>query len=71
MMWAYEGCVLPGNRIIVGRWSWITDTQIQDDDIFSGPFIFWNVDDSRADPPIEETESLDFLESLKDLKIGI
>jgi hypothetical protein len=68
-MWAYEGCVLPGNRIIVGRWWWITDAEIQNDEIFSGPFIFWNVNDSDANPPIEEKESIDFLMSLKDLGI--
>ncbi|ORY07802.1 hypothetical protein BCR34DRAFT_489227 [Clohesyomyces aquaticus] len=33
-LWAYEGVVLPGGRIIIGRW-WLD---------YSGPFIFWAVE---------------------------
>jgi hypothetical protein len=70
-MWAYEGCVLPGNRIIVGRWWWINDADVMADEIYSGPFIFWNVNNSDAYPPIEEKEAMDFLRTLKDSGIGI
>ncbi|KAK4507465.1 hypothetical protein PRZ48_001200 [Zasmidium cellare] len=37
-LWAYEGVVLPGGKIIVGRW-WNPDG-----DSYSGPFILWCVD---------------------------
>lgn len=40
--WAYEGAVLPGGKIILGRW-W---SPFDDDGLKRciGPFIFWNVD---------------------------
>ena len=40
--WAYEGVVLPGGKIILGRW-W---SLLQDEEDFTcmGPFIFWEVD---------------------------
>lgn len=39
--WAYEGVVLPGGKIILGRWWSPMDDRSQ---CFStGPFIFWNV----------------------------
>ncbi|KAF2161817.1 hypothetical protein M409DRAFT_27873 [Zasmidium cellare ATCC 36951] len=37
-LWAYEGVVLPGGKIIVGRW-WDPE-----DGSYSGPFILWCVD---------------------------
>ena len=40
--WAYEGVVLPGRKIIVGRW-W-SPLQDPDEMICMGPFIFWEVD---------------------------
>lgn len=42
--WAYEGVVLPGGKIILGRW-W---SPIQDSDEMTciGPFIFWEVDEA-------------------------
>jgi hypothetical protein len=58
--WGYEGCVLPGGRIIVGRW-WEANVDIDSPDLYSGPFMFWNVDRSTADPSIDEGEALDFL----------
>lgn len=45
--WGYEGCVLPGGRIIIGRW-FHANSDLNDEDIMSGPFIFWNVDKSEA-----------------------
>ena len=41
-LWAYEGVVLPGSRIIIGRW-WSPDDTI-DGENYSGPFILWCVD---------------------------
>jgi len=40
-LWAYEGVVLPGGKIIVGRW-W--NPLRSDEEAYSGPFIFWCVD---------------------------
>jgi hypothetical protein len=44
-LWAYEGVVLPGGEIIVGRW-WAPDdsSEIGKMTMYSGPFILWNVD---------------------------
>ena len=39
--WAYEGIVLPGRQMILGRW-W-SPFHTEDDDAICGPFIFWNV----------------------------
>ena len=48
--WAYEGVVLPGGMMILGRW-W---SPMDDDERREcmGPFIFWNVadpDDGKGD----------------------
>ncbi|KAF2271401.1 uncharacterized protein EI97DRAFT_283724 [Westerdykella ornata] len=44
-LWAYEGVVLPGGRIILGRW-WNAspDPNHPDYGCNSGPFIWWAVD---------------------------
>jgi hypothetical protein len=42
-LWAYEGVVLPGGMIMLGRW-WHPSGG--DEGEYSGPFIFWNVDAS-------------------------
>ncbi|KAF2638019.1 hypothetical protein P280DRAFT_405709 [Massarina eburnea CBS 473.64] len=42
-LWAYEGVVLPGSRIILGRWWYASETEDLDKD-YSGPFILWAVD---------------------------
>lgn len=41
-LWAYEGVVLPGGRIVVGRW-WNPAAGVGEDQ-YSGPFILWCVD---------------------------
>ncbi len=41
-VWAYEGCVLPGGTVIVGRW-WDLHGDPEDIDCLSGPFLWWNV----------------------------
>jgi hypothetical protein len=42
-LWAYEGVVLPGNQVIVGRW-WSPSNPIMPSKVYSGPFILWNTD---------------------------
>ncbi|KAK7606833.1 hypothetical protein BKA81DRAFT_382050 [Phyllosticta paracitricarpa] len=48
-LWAYEGVVLPGGKVILGRW-WSPDANVPADQRYSGPFIFWNVD--ACDQPL-------------------
>ncbi|KAJ9647878.1 hypothetical protein H2199_001654 [Coniosporium tulheliwenetii] len=45
-LWAYEGVVLPGGQIMVGRWWSPDDTALTSKNMYSGPFVFWNVDRS-------------------------
>jgi hypothetical protein len=65
-VWAYEGCVLPGGRMILGRWRDARADPATPDSTVSGPFIFWNVDRSTVCPPIETEEALDFAKSVHD-----
>lgn len=46
-LWAYEGVVLPGGMLMVGRW-WSASDERGVEDSFSGPFVLWNVDRSVA-----------------------
>ncbi|KAH8592515.1 hypothetical protein B0O99DRAFT_517653 [Bisporella sp. PMI_857] len=73
-VWGYEGCVLPGGRIIIGRWFDATfhfaHSDVEPLKWFSGPFIYWNVDRCAAEDPILPQEALDFLAHLNDLGIG-
>ena len=62
--------MLPGGRIIVGRWWDLTADPSHPVDIFGGPFIWWNVDNSTAEPPISSEEALNFLDSIHDPNIG-
>jgi len=55
-LWAYEGVVLPGGQIIVGRW-WSPEEDSSD--LYSGPFIFWNVDKAVALGDEDEGEEMD------------
>lgn len=43
----YEGCVLPGGRIVVGRW-WDAFGDPKMDNTASGPFLWWNLERSAA-----------------------
>ena len=59
-LWAYEGVVLPGGQIILGRW-WAVDTHgigRRAEDTYSGPFLLWCVDG----PKYEEMEEADHQE---------
>jgi hypothetical protein len=40
-LWAYEGLMLPGGKIMIGRWWCPTDGN--GSGMYSGPFILWNV----------------------------
>lgn len=42
-LWAYDGVILPGGQIIVGRW-WAPENGVPDAHQYSGPFILWNID---------------------------
>ncbi|KAF2869747.1 hypothetical protein BDV95DRAFT_85486 [Massariosphaeria phaeospora] len=53
-LWAYEGVVLPGGRIILGRW-WYASGNVNLDDDYNGPFIFWAVEE----PELEDEEDSD------------
>ncbi|TVY28683.1 hypothetical protein LHYA1_G002430 [Lachnellula hyalina] len=46
-LFCYEGCVLPGGKIIVGRW-WDAFADPRDDSTASGPFIWWNIERNAA-----------------------
>ena len=65
-VWVYEGVVLPGGRMILGRWSQPFGDQDTLDSVDSGPFIFWNVDRSTANPPIDKDEAWKFGEQIDD-----
>lgn len=53
-MWAYEGVVIPGGRVIVGRF-WrpleenprrgVGEVGYVGEGLYSGPFVFWCVDE--------------------------
>ena len=40
--WAYEGVVLPGGKIVLGRWWSPLDEGGERE--WMGPFVFWNVE---------------------------
>jgi hypothetical protein len=56
-LWAYEGCVLPGGEMIVGRWfyldpnvpaSSVGNANFDGSGPYSGPFIFWKTPQSSG-----------------------
>ncbi|KAI7209615.1 hypothetical protein KC333_g8640 [Hortaea werneckii] len=51
-LWAYEGVVLPGGQIILGRWWCPSDGT--GEWMYSGPFILWCVDRSDAGVAVDE-----------------
>lgn len=42
-LWAYEGVMLPGGKVLIGRW-WSPDDNAGTYDEYSGPSIMWRVD---------------------------
>jgi hypothetical protein len=69
-VWAFEGCVLPGGRIIVGRW-WDSTSDPNEVTTQSGPFLWWNVDTSAATVPIRQNEAFEFLDTVVDPEMGL
>jgi hypothetical protein len=67
--WAYEGCVLPGNEIMLGRWWRVEPDPAQQEPAYSGPFIFWRVEGSAEDKVKKATDAVKFLESISDFMI--
>ena len=55
-LWAYEGVVMPGGQIMLGRW-W-SPNDGTGDSMYSGPFILWCVD-SRGKIDQEDEEMPD------------
>jgi hypothetical protein len=57
-LWAYEGIVLPGSQIIVGRW-WSPEDTPTGHNMYCGPFILWNTDcESAANPSANSIQTL-------------
>lgn len=56
--WLYEGCLLPGARTIVGRWTTFDEDEDEDENDgpgttgWEGPFIMWAV--SKEDYELEK-----------------
>jgi hypothetical protein len=46
-LWAYEGVILPGGQIIIGRW-WAPEG-LSEERQYSGPFILWCVDEAYTE----------------------
>ncbi|KAG4429859.1 hypothetical protein IFR05_014659 [Cadophora sp. M221] len=63
--WCYEGCVLPGGRIIVGRW-WSALGDPNSSATNSGPFLWWNTHRS-GEEEIKEHEALEFMSMFENL----
>lgn len=45
-LWAYEGVVLPGGQIVLGRW-WSPSAGERGEAMYSGPFVLWCVDGAK------------------------
>ncbi|XP_014555418.1 hypothetical protein COCVIDRAFT_38776 [Bipolaris victoriae FI3] len=54
-LWAYEGVVMPGGRMILGRW-WFASESMATQLDYNGPFILWAVDEPEMDGEEEEEE---------------
>lgn len=62
--WAYEGCVLPGGQIILGRWWSALHPDLEDGGKYSGPFMFWCVDGTQEDKLKTVEEAAKFINDL-------
>ncbi|OBT79980.1 hypothetical protein VF21_01140 [Pseudogymnoascus sp. 05NY08] len=67
--WAYEGCVLPGNQIMLGRW-WCPTGVMDRGYTYCGPFIFWRVSGSAEDRMRTTGDALNFLERVEEKTVG-
>lgn len=68
--WLYEGIVIPGGQIMLGRW-WNGDSDdAGDGQSYCGPFLFWCVEEAGEaqvpEPSGEKNKkALDFIRSIK------
>lgn len=62
-LWAYEGVVVPGGQIILGRW-WSPFRDDAAGNSYCGPFIFWQV--SSEVEKNNTLVALDFLNTVKE-----
>ncbi|KAI9739003.1 MAG: hypothetical protein M1818_005317 [Claussenomyces sp. TS43310] len=65
-LWAYEGLVLPGGQLMLGRWWSPVRGVLADGGTYCGPFIFWAVDDAGLEDRSIATvdAALQFLDSV-------
>lgn len=65
--WFYEGLVLPGGAMIVGRWynriGYAPGVSLQFGNFQSGPFLWWNVDRCDSTRPIDLEEAFVFFDA--------
>lgn len=67
--WAYEGCVLPGNQIMLGRW-WSPTGVMERGRTYCGPFIFWRVSGSVEDRMRTTDDAVAFLDLVEKKTVG-
>ncbi|OBT69421.1 hypothetical protein VE03_01163 [Pseudogymnoascus sp. 23342-1-I1] len=67
--WAYEGCVLPGNQIMLGRW-WSPTGSMERGRTYCGPFIFWRVSGSVEDKMRTTDDAVAFLDRVEQMTAG-
>jgi len=64
-LWAYEGCILPGNHIMLGRW-WSPFGTSPSGRSYGGPFIYWNVAGSPEDKVKKIKDAVAFLDHVEE-----
>jgi hypothetical protein len=69
-IYAYEGCIFPGGRLIVGRW-WDARNDPTNITCASGPFIWWNIEGSAVIQPFKPEEAWEFLDSFHEPSLGL
>ena len=62
--WGYEGCVLPGNEIMLGRWWRIGAISDPEDPSYSGPFIFWRIEGTVEEKLVDIATAVKFLDDI-------
>lgn len=62
-LWAYEGVLMPGGKLILGRW-WCPSDGVGED-MYSGPFILWCTD-KEPEAADEDGESAAELEDAEE-----
>lgn len=48
-IWAFEGVVLPGSQLMLGRWWSPTREVLPDGGSYCGPFVFWAVEGEEGE----------------------